>query len=130
MNETVGSLPKSVNLAIVGSRSFTNYDAFKSELEKVLASKNLNPAKIISGGAAGVDSLAKRWADDNSIPVLEIKPNWKLGKGAGIIRNRQIIESCDVCIAFWDFESKGTKNAIDVCRKFNKHYFVINTAKL
>ena len=39
--------------------------------------------EIISGGAKGIDTLAEKYADENNIPKLIIKPEYaKYGKSA------------------------------------------------
>ena len=44
----------------------------------------------------------------------------RYGRGAGMIRNKQIIADADVVIAFWDGASKGTKNSVELARKAKK----------
>ena len=46
----------------------------------------------------------------------------KYGKSAGPRRNQQMVVDCDYCILFWDGKSRGTKNDIDLCKKYNKPY--------
>lgn len=46
------------------------------------------------------------------------------GRGAGVMRNRQIVESSDYVIAFWDVKSRGTKSSIDYARKQNKMVYI------
>lgn len=80
-----------------------------------------NP-EIISGHASGADTLAERYAEDHGIPYIIFKPDWKrYGRGAGPIRNKAMIdyasEDNPVVIAFWNGESKGTRNMIDQGRK-------------
>ena len=95
-------------LAIVGSRTFTNYRLLSAELD------NYNDIeRIVSGGAKGADTLARRYAKEHDIPIREYLPNWaQYGKRAGYLRNRNIVDDCDELIAFWDGSSKGTKNSI------------------
>lgn len=104
-----------MNLGIFGSRTFTNYPLFCSILSQVLAKQVVvGPSIIVSGGAKGVDSLARQWAIDNGRGILEFFPQWeKNGKAAGMIRNRQIRQWSTHGIAIWDGESKGTKDMID-----------------
>ena len=119
-----------VKVAIVGSRNFSNYDIFCNIIWRVCSENNLKIEWIISGGARGADSLAERYAKENNINITIVYPKWDLyGKSAGIIRNHNIIKSCDVCIAFWDGESMGTKNDIDLCEKFNTPCFVYDFKK-
>ena len=46
-------------------------------------------------------------------------------KAAGPIRNRQMAEYADYLIAFWDGESRGTRNMIETMKKLGKHGVVI-----
>ena len=72
----------------------------------------------------------EKWAKENEIPCTIIKPDWaKYGKGAGIKRNKQIIESCDQCLAFWDGNSKGTASGIKLAEQLKKpiHLILYNT---
>lgn len=100
-----------MKLAVVGSRSFEDLEKLSLVLDEIHSKNKIS--LIISGGAAGADSLAEVWAKLNSIPVQIFLPDWKKhGKSAGFIRNRDIINSCDSCVAFWDGTSKGTLNSI------------------
>lgn len=33
-----------------------------------------------------------RYANDNNIPIIEYKPDWKIGKHAGLLRNTDILK--------------------------------------
>jgi hypothetical protein len=69
--------------------------------------------KIVSGGAKGADSLAEIYAEKYQLPLIVFKPDWqKYGRGAGIVRNREIIEAADMVVAFWDGSSKGTASSL------------------
>lgn len=58
-------------------------------------------AKIVSGGAKGTDSLAEIYAEKYQLPLVVFKPDWQeYGRGAGIVRNREIIEAADIVVAF------------------------------
>jgi len=112
-----------MNIAIVGSRDFTDKDLFWSVLEKYKLSRC---DCIVSGGARGADSLARWYAHTKAIKLKEFLPDWKrYGRGAGFIRNKQIIEAADIVIAFWDGKSKGTKNSIDLAIKQKKELNII-----
>ncbi|MHA2279769.1 MAG: DUF2493 domain-containing protein [Promethearchaeota archaeon] len=104
-----------MKLAVVGSRSFTNYDFLK----KMLAFHECT--QIISGGARGADRLAKQYAAECGIPIKEFLPDWDThGKAAGYIRNKQIVEACDELVAFWDEESRGTQHSINLANEASK----------
>ena len=63
---------------------------------------------MITGDAGGVDRAGEQWAANRGIPVTTNKPNWKLGKGAGLIANRQLAAEGEALIALFDDESTGT----------------------
>ena len=107
-----------MKIAIIGSRNI-----FVDNLGQYLPE---NTTEIVSGGAKGVDSCAKEYAESNKIKLKEFLPEYvKYGKGAPLKRNIQIIEYADKVLAFWDGKSKGTKFVIDTCKKIGKKITVI-----
>lgn len=99
-------------LAIVGSRTFTDKNLFNSTLEKYIIDHGL-PTTIVSGGAAGADTLAERWAVAHGIATEIYKPDWKKhGKAAGVLRNTDIVANCTHMIAFPSKRGKGTQDSI------------------
>lgn len=112
---------ESVKIAIVGSRTFNDYNLLKSFIDSKLVSMELSPLCIISGGAKGADSLGERYAEEYHIEKTIFIAEWdKYGKSAGFRRNVDIIKACDVCFAFWDGQSKGTKHDIELCEQMDK----------
>lgn len=113
-----------MRLAIVGSRTFYNYNLLIEIVEKRFNKENINA--IISGGASGADSLAAKYAKFNKIELVEYLPDWKLyGKRAGFIRNELIVKDCDWLLAFWDGVSEGTKNSLKLAKFYKKPTIVV-----
>ena len=57
--------------------------------------------EIISGGAFGIDSLAKDWAFKHKIEYIDFKPNYEIwGSKAPLERDKDMVRFCDVVIAF------------------------------
>lgn len=115
--EFLNSLPeeKLLRLAVVGSRTFHDYKLMSEILQWY------DIKEIVSGGAVGADSLARRYARENDIPLREFPAQWeKHGKKAGFVRNEMIVDACDEVVAFWDGKSRGTKHTIDFAEKKNK----------
>ena len=81
---------------------------------------------IISGGATGIDSFARRYAAEHSIAYTEIRPNYGLfpPRQAPIIRNQEIVRRSEQVLAFWDGRSRGTRNVIALCRQLEKPYII------
>lgn len=116
-----------MNLAIVGSRTFNDYDKVKDFINRWKSYYNITIDCIISGGAKGADKLGEQYANEYDIPVKLFIPDWdKYGKSAGFIRNKDIISNCDVCFAFWDGSSRGTKHDFELCKQMNKDCYIYN----
>lgn len=101
-------------IAVVGSRSYHK----PALVREYLAMFKGAEVEIVSGGAPGVDTFAERYAKELGFPVKIFLPDWdRYGKGAGFIRNQQIVDHSDVLAAFWDGSSRGTKDSIDKALK-------------
>ena len=99
-----------MKVAVIGSRSITNFDI----------SRYIPPDTelIISGGAAGVDTLAERYADSRGIKKLILPPDYALyGQSAPLIRDRLIVDNADLVIAVWDGESSGTAYTLSYAKQ-------------
>lgn len=102
-----------MKVAVIGSRNLT-----VNNLEKYLPQ---GTTEIVSGGARGIDSCAKKYALANGIPLKEFLPNYdEFGRSAPLLRNLEIIDYADIVLAFWDGKSRGTKFVIDKCRAKGK----------
>ena len=113
-----------MKVAVIGSRTFNDYDKLNETLKKYEISL------VVSGGAKGADSLGEQYAKENKIPTMIFLPDWKRhGRAAGMIRNTDIIEAAEMVIAFWDGTSKGTKDSILKADKLGKKVVIINTNK-
>lgn len=106
-----------MKVAVIGSRGL-NVDISKYIPSEI--------TELISGGAAGIDTLAERYADKMGIPKSIIKPDYaKYGKAAPIRRNDIIVDMADLVIAVWDGKSRGTKYVIEHASKAGKKVTVI-----
>ena len=108
-----------MNLAIVGSREYTNYEEFKSLLEKSLIGNISKVKLVVTGGAKGVDSMAEKWAADKKIETKIFLPLYKSSydPGAPLKRNSQIVEASNIMVAFVAPNSRGTLDSIKKAEK-------------
>ena len=112
-----------MKVIIAGGRDFKDYDLLCKKCDKILASQT--DIEIVSGTAYGADKLGERYSSERGYPIKQFPANWKLGKSAGYIRNKEMAEYGDALIAFWDGKSKGTKHMIDLAREYELKVRVI-----
>lgn len=103
---------------VAGGRKFNNYELLKRKLDNILSEKRkTHQIYIVSGMAQGADSLGERYANENGFNVLGFPAEWDLyGKSAGFKRNAEMAKVGDALVAFWDGESRGTKNMIELAQ--------------
>lgn len=137
-----------MNLGVIGSRSFINYNLLKSVLNIILWS-NPNIDCIVSGEdenskrKSGADALSLIYSRENNIKYIgyaalwddiENKPENEIGikygkkywKLAGHFRNKYIIKDSDLVVAFWDGKSPGTKNSLNLCKTLEVPFMIID----
>lgn len=114
-----------MNIAVIGSRTVTDYDHVKTQLDRFIF---VDEDVIVSGGARGADELGERYAREFcSKEPLIFPADWeKHGRNAGYIRNHDIIDNADMVIAFHDGESKGTAHSLKLAKELDKITFVLS----
>jgi hypothetical protein len=123
------STRNAMSIAVIGSRTFTDYQTLESVMLDVLKEKGANPREvtIVSGGAKGADSLARDFAQKHGAQCMEFLPDWeKHGKSAGVLRNADIVKNSDFVLAFWDGQSRGTRHSLEFARKNGIPYYAYN----
>ena len=127
-----------MRVAIVGSRSIVCQDTVNYHLDKLLlpcGGENGDEVVIVSGGAKGVDTLAREWARINKKDFILFKPYHLIDTQVTyhpryfFTRNKQIIDNSDVVIVLWDGKSSGTKDAMKQARQQDKELRVITLDK-
>lgn len=107
---------------ICGSRNFNDYELLKEKCDYFLSRKINDGSKvvIVSGCARGADQLGEKYASERGLAVLKFPANWdKYGKRAGYLRNKNMADVANACIAFLDSnrENIGTKMMIRIARE-------------
>lgn len=100
-------------LGIVGSRDFHDLERFDDKMGEWIDIHGM-PTHVVSGGAQGADAMAQQWADDNEIPFIVHKPNYRAhGQyDATGQRNKKIVDSSDHILAFPSIHGGGTMNTV------------------
>jgi hypothetical protein len=68
---------------------------------------------VLHGGARGADRIAGEEAEGLGLATRVIRPDWGLGRRAGLVRNLAMLdERPDLVLAFHDGRSRGTAHTI------------------
>lgn len=102
---------------ITGSRDWDDYQLLAFVLGATYT--ELGPYVLVHGDARGADRMAARIVTDHGLTTEPHPADWdRLGKRAGFVRNAEMVDlGADLCLAFWDGVSKGTKSTIDLARR-------------
>lgn len=111
-----------MKVIIAGSR---DYWPTTKEIDFWLNVAQLRVTEVVSGKASGVDTMGEKWAKEKQLPVKEFPAKWKQqGFAAGPLRNQEMAEYADACIAIPDRKSKGTWNMVANMKLRGKPVFV------
>jgi len=118
-----------LKIVIAGSRAITDYDELLKALTGAINNNVITRAdsfEIISGGARGVDTLARRYAQEVGYKLVEMKPQYQHNRdlSAPLRRNIDMANYGDILVAVWDGKSTGTKHMIAQMQKRGKPVFV------
>ena len=115
-----------MKIAIVGSREGFKDGFVYPKLNKYYDRNNPSKNTFITGGARGVDEMAKTYAKELKIPLEIIKPIDPTNKLDYLFRNVEIITKADKILVFWNGTSKGTKFVIDYAKARGKEVEIIS----
>lgn len=116
-----------VKLGIVGYRKFTDYKKFSKIVDDYVKEIGQQPVLIVSGGAKGVDSMAEQYAKEHKIPTQIFYPDWdKYKKGAGLMRNTDIVKESTHVLALPGKKSVGTVDSINKAKIMQRNLKIVN----
>lgn len=110
-------------IVVAGGRTYTNTGMVFICLEKIVQKGDV----IISGHAKGVDMMGELYAQKNNLACEIFPAEWdKYGRSAGPRRNEKMAQVADKVVVFWDFKSRGTKNMVEMAKKYKKELFIFD----
>jgi hypothetical protein len=104
-----------MKVLVCGSREWTDEDLVLRRLAELP-----HGTTVIHGDCRGADRMAGGAAKMFKLEVVAVPADWSLGRSAGPIRNRKMLDmKPDLVIAFHDDveNSKGTKDCVGEARK-------------
>lgn len=122
-----------LRVIVAGGREFNNFDRLCKFCDSVINGFKTKDTivTIISGNAIGTDRMGEQYAQLRGYNLKIIPADWfKLGRSAGIIRNKQMAEYAisdnanGILIAFWNGASRGTGNMIQIARTNRMDVFI------
>ena len=111
-----------MKIAIVGGREFKDYDLMRQVFLDLVQLVDSHSYQIVSGGARGADTLAKKLAEEFNLGFIEFKPItseinlYGFGRAA-YMRNQRIVDEADCLLAFPDPNSRGTWDSVRKAQK-------------
>lgn len=123
---------KVVNILVAGGRSFNNVSVFDTVMDEQLAhfatpfdgDYDIN---LVTGLAhSGPDNLVINYARKRGHQITGWPALWdKYQKRAGMIRNNHMSkQDLHYAVIFWDGESSGTRNMIELLKRNNIAHFI------
>ena len=116
-----------MKICIAGGRDFDKFSVLEDIMNELL-SDIPEPVTIISGHAAGADSMGELYARLYGLATEVFPAEWQRhGRTtAGFKRNAIMAGQADMLVAFWDGQSKGTAHMIRTMRNLGKPCLVFN----
>jgi hypothetical protein len=112
-----------MKVIIAGSRGIHDY----ANVCDAVRRSGFAISRVVSGMAAGIDTLAVRYASEHGLPCDRFPADWKKwGRSAGYRRNARMAEHADALIAVWDGRSPGTRHMIAVAKALGLRIFVLS----
>lgn len=114
-----------MKLIVCGGRAFNDYMMTDWVLNAI--HRRYVVSKIASGGAAGADTIAERWAFANNVEHKKYPADWKrFGKAAGPIRNQTMLLDFrpDAVVAFAG--GKGTAGMVKLAQDAGVYVYKFN----
>lgn len=114
---TSGTL-RDVRVLVTGSREWSDPNAARKMIADRLFDLPVDSV-VVHGAARGADRFAHQEAQKLGLLVEPHPADWeRYGKSAGFRRNAEMVSlGADICLAFWNGKSNGTKHTIELAEK-------------
>jgi hypothetical protein len=104
-----------MRVVVCGDRNWTDRNRIFRALSKLPPD-----TEIIHGACRGADILAGEEAKKLGLVVREFPADWSLGRAAGPIRNRKMLDEKPILVIAFHSDIKNSKGTADTIREANK----------
>lgn len=116
-------------IIVAGSRNFQDEGLLFGTLDRLISEINDNNIEIVHGNCRGADLIGEKYALANDLKVASFPAQWEMyGKSAGAIRNTEMAKYASkangILVAFPIGESRGTRNMIQLAKKYGLKVYV------
>ena len=113
-----------MKIAVVGNREGWNWETVESKLEEYIDWDD----EIVTGGAIGVDTFAREFAELKGLKVTVFAPDTKIPSPQRYFeRNQKIVDYSDILIAFQNKEGhSGTAHTVKIAMEKGKPVTIIS----
>ena len=102
-----------MTILVCGGRDFVDRQRIFDTLDSLAEQHEID--LVVHGAARGADAIAGMWADERGVDVHSYPADWrKLGKSAGHVRNKQMLDSEEVDLVVPFPGGTGTRNMVDL----------------
>lgn len=121
-------------ILVCGSRDWNEDDMIMEQVLSGLVDTYGPDITIIEGAAKGADHAAAVLAEQIGLNVEEYPADWSMGKRAGYVRNKQMLDEGkpDLVLAFVNkplADSRGTAMMVDIANAADVPTYVIQRYK-
>lgn len=109
------------NVIITVPEEWTDYERLKNTCDHLLSNK-VNSGEKITVVLSDKGSLAERYANEKGYSLMFLPIDWKYGKSSGYVRNSQLVDLSNACIAFFSSYGKNyqQQSLVNICTKKQK----------
>jgi hypothetical protein len=111
-----------MRIGVVGGRTVTDSKIMCAKLDYLVKEYD----SLVSGGAAGADTIAELYAKKRMLQIEVFLPDPKLypEENPYHARNRKIAERCELLVAFPTKDSVGTWDTVQMAMKLRKRVII------
>lgn len=112
-------------ILVTGGRAYADRERLNQTLDALHREHRFT--RLVHGGARGADTLAGEWAVRNDVPMTVYPADWSMGRGAGHIRNAEMLAASNPHLVVAFPGGRGTAGMVKLALRAGKEVLTVNT---